>query len=331
MDKVSIIVPIYNVKDYLGRCIDSLLSQTYENIEILLVDDCSSDGSAAVAAEYAGKAPNKCIFIQRSQNGGLSAARNTGLKSLTGEWVTFVDSDDWVDSDYIEVLLNTALSDGADIVMSCFYHSYPSGIDQFVSPVGDMTTGSSHCEKIAHSDSCACTRLFKASLFKDNGIIFPEDIWRSEDIATVIPMLTKTSKISIVKKAMYHYFQRSSSLSNTNYRGVDVSFFPKTVNRMIELSSSGFEPELEYRAINELMYGMNMIMLRAGYKRSELKENVDDFAARFPEWRTNKYYHDIPLAKRIFIKFADRKMYLALKLLILMWDAKQLIQRKQKG
>lgn len=161
--------------------------------------------------------------------------------------------------------------------------------------------------------------------------MFPEDIWRSEDIATVIPLLTKTSRISIVNKAMYHYFQRSSSLSNANFRGVDVSFFPKTVNRMIELSSSGFEQELEYRAINELMYGMNMVMLRAGYKRSQFKKSVDDFTSRFPNWKNNKYYHDIPLAKRIFIKFAAHKMYLASKLLIFMWDAKQLIQRKQKG
>lgn len=331
MDKVSIVVPIYNVEKYLDRCVESLINQQYNNIEILLVDDCSTDGSADIAKRYADKHPEKCIFIQREKNGGLAAARNSALKQFTGEWVTFVDSDDWVDPEYIDVLYNTAVSENADIVMSQFNYSYPSGVLEKVSPFGALTSESSHKEIVAFSDSCSCTRLFRRELFTENGIDFPEDIWRSEDISTIIPLLTKTDKIALVPKAMYYYFQRSTSLSNQNFNGVDVSFFPKTIKRMIRLSNTGFERELEFRAVNELMYGMVMVMMRSGRKRDDFKKHTKWFNAEFPAWRSNPYLSQIAAAKRIFINCAAKNYYLLLKLLILAWDLKQKFQNKQKG
>jgi glycosyltransferase involved in cell wall biosynthesis len=227
-----------------------------------------------VAKKYAEQFPDKCVFIQREKNGGLAATRNSALKAFSGDWVTFVDSDDWVDKEYVSALHSAAIKENADIAMCQFYYSYPSGALERVSPFGDLTTESSHKEKVAFSDSCSCTRFFRRRLFTDMGIDFPEDIWRSEDISTIIPLLTKTDKIALVEEPLYYYFQRSTSLSNQNYKGVDVTFFPKTIKRMLNLSSVGFERELEYRAINELMYGMVMVMLRSGKSRKELKEHI---------------------------------------------------------
>lgn len=323
MEKVSIIVPIYNVADYLERCVRSLAEQTYPCTEILLVDDCSTDGSLAVAEAMEKAYPNKCRVIRREKNGGLSAARNSGMKAASGEWLTFVDSDDWVTPDYVETLHTAAEKDGADIVMSGFYYYYASGKCVEVSTFGDLTTASSHREKVALCDPCATTRLFRASLFFDNGITFPEDIWRSEDIATSIPVITMTDKISIVPRPMYYYFQRSTSLSNRNQKNVDVSFFPKTVLRMIELSRPEFEKELEFRAVSELLYGMVTVMLRSGRTAKELREHIDWFCARFPHWRENAYIGRLPKGKQIFISFAAKKQYWILKALIFAWDTKQ--------
>lgn len=100
--KLSVIVPIYNVEPYLRQCLDSIVNQTYRNLEIILVDDGSPDNCGAICDEYAEK--DERIFVVHKQNGGLSAARNDGIARATGEWITFVDSDDWCDTDYYEQL-----------------------------------------------------------------------------------------------------------------------------------------------------------------------------------------------------------------------------------
>ena len=322
-DMVSILVPVYNVKDYLSRCVDSLLAQTYEKIEIILVDDCSTDGSADVAKDYANRFPTKCKYVQREKNGGLSAARNSGIQAAQGRWLTFVDSDDWVDADYVDTLVQAAVNEQADVVMSSIYYYYSENNMQAVSPFDDLTTASSHGEKIALSRSYACTRLFERALFEESGILFPEDIRRAEDMATIIPIMTRAKKIAIVPKAMYYYFQRSTSISNSNQKGVDLSFYPKTIGRMIELSAPGYETELQYRAVSELMYGMVMIMLRSGRKQKDLSAHVDWFNQTYPNWQENKYLSRMAGAKRLFVRLAAKKQYLALKLLILAWDVKQ--------
>ena len=110
---VSIIVPIYKVEPYLRRCLDSIVNQTYTNLEIILVDDGSPDGCPQICDEYAAK-DNRRVVIHK-ENGGLSDARNAGLDSCKGEYVSFVDSDDWVDEKYIEILLNLATKENADV------------------------------------------------------------------------------------------------------------------------------------------------------------------------------------------------------------------------
>lgn len=331
MEKVSIVVPVYNVAAYLRRCLDSLVAQTYPNVEILMVDDCSTDDSAAIAREYAEKYPGRCIFVPREKNGGVSAARNTGIDAATGEWLTFVDSDDWISTDCVETLHDVALRDGAEIVMSNFVYAYASGAEVEVSTFGELTAGSSHREKVALADSCPTTRLYRRSLFTETGIRFPEDIWRSEDIATVIPLLTVTDKISLVPKAMYYYFQRAASRSNRNTKNVDVSFYPKTIARMVSLSRSGFEAELQFRAVHELMYGMIMIMVRSGRTRAEVSAQVEDFNVNFPGWRENPYFERLPFGKRVFIRCAAKKWYGGLKCLIWAWDLKQRLTARQQG
>src|SRR5574344_122915 len=114
-DLVSIIVPVYKVEPYLKRCLDIILNQTYKNIEIILVDDGSPDKCPQICDEYA-KKDNRIIVIHQ-ENGGLSAARNTGLDIAKGEYISFVDSDDWVHLQYIEVLLTSALKENADIII----------------------------------------------------------------------------------------------------------------------------------------------------------------------------------------------------------------------
>lgn len=322
-DLVSIIIPVYNTEEHLSRCVDSLLAQTYPNIQIVLVDDCSSDNSPAIAGAYAEKYPEKCSFVQREKNGRASAARNSGMEVAKGEWLLFVDSDDWVAPDYVETLYQTAQVDNADIVMSKIYYYYSESNCIEVDPFAGLVTESTHKEKVALSRPYITTRLFNRKLFRENNLIFQEDIWRAAEMPTAISLLTATDKISIVNKPMYYYFQRSTSNSNQNQKGVDVSFYPKTVNRMIELAKPGFDKEMEFRAVTELLYGMPMIMIRSGKTKAELSEHVDWFNKKFPEWKNNEYLPRLEKGKYIFIRCVANKQYWLLKMLIWAWDLKK--------
>ena len=114
-EKITVIVPVYNVEHYLDKCLDSLINQTYKNLEIIVINDGSTDNSGIICQEYAQK-DNRIIYIEK-ENGGLSDARNVGLDKMTGSYVTFIDSDDWVESDYVEVLYNKLIEYRADIAV----------------------------------------------------------------------------------------------------------------------------------------------------------------------------------------------------------------------
>jgi glycosyltransferase involved in cell wall biosynthesis len=120
---VSIIVPVYNVEKYLAQCLDSLIMQTLKNIEIILIDDGSTDNSGLICDEYA--AQDSRIKVIHKKNGGASDTRNAGLKSMNGDFVSFVDGDDFVADDYIQTLYNLLITNGGDIACIQFIHYYP--------------------------------------------------------------------------------------------------------------------------------------------------------------------------------------------------------------
>ena len=118
-DIVSVVIPVFNVEKYIAKCIESLISQTYKKLEIILVDDGSTDYSGKICDEYS-KLDNR-IFVIHKENGGVSSARNIGMKKTTGSWVSFVDSDDWIETDFIEQLLSEGTKEEADVVL-CGYN-----------------------------------------------------------------------------------------------------------------------------------------------------------------------------------------------------------------
>lgn len=322
---ISVIVPIYNVRPYLNRCIDSLINQTCKNIEILLIDDCSADGSDVIAKEYEDRYPKYCRFIKRKENGGLSAARNTGIDHATGEWLAFVDSDDWVSEDYLESMKEVGEKDGADIVVNCSYYMvYDSGKMKEIDPLRDMKTDFSQKEKIARLRFSATAKLIRKEFLVNTKIRFPEDILRCEDIAVLIPLYTYTEKISVMHKTTYYYYQRSSSLSNQNNPNTDIRFYPKTIGRMTELSCKGFEKELEYRAVSELLYGLVMVMIRSQKEKQEILREIDSFVKQYPDWKNNPYLTLLPGGKQLFIRLSAGKHLCLLRFLICCRD---LVQR----
>ena len=211
---VSIIVPVFNVKNYLERCLNSIKGQTYENIEVLLVDDGSSDGSDVICDTYA--AEDTRFHVYHQNNMGLSGARNTGLQYATGKYVAFVDSDDWISNEMIEKLVTEAELQGSEIVCFDYYVSHKDN-ERYVSCYESNSIVNIPKEKalslliINKIESYIWMKLFDRNLF--NEVRFPVGK-KYEDIGTTYKLFLKAEKISYYPEAFYHYWQRDDSITH---------------------------------------------------------------------------------------------------------------------
>lgn len=211
---ISVIVPVYNVAEYLPECVDSIISQTYTNLEIILIDDGSTDDCPRICDEYASK--DSRIRVIHKKNGGLSDARNAGLDICTGEWIGFVDSDDFIAPDMYQQLYKAAISQNADVAV-CQSERYENG--NFVN------LNKNRKKELLHSKSeminrmfcgggqtiAVCLKLYRAYVFAN--IRFPKGL-TNEDAFIILDVLNKSSCMAIIPEALYFYRIRSGSITN---------------------------------------------------------------------------------------------------------------------
>ena len=201
---ISIIIPVYNTEKYLRRCLDSIVAQTYKDFECILVDDGSTDGSGMICDEYT-KRDSRFKVIHK-ENEGVSAARNDGVSAASGEWIAFADSDDWMERNMLEELMNKT-SEGCDIVMCDYYRQYsldgveymilkPKSLDH-TAVMEDLFSG--------NLMGALWNKLIRRSCFERYNIQFPTNISFMEDIFVICSMLLYEVKVGYVAKALYHY------------------------------------------------------------------------------------------------------------------------------
>lgn len=215
MEKVSVIVPIYNVEDYLEDCLNSIINQTYKNLEIILINDGSKDNSKNICDCYAKK--DMRIKVIHQENGGLSIARNEGIKKASGDYLTFIDSDDYIELNMIEKLVKALKKDDADLSIcnrkEYFdyknHYKYTFKNDKKYLLLDKISALKELCS-FNLFDMSAWAKLYKKNLFKD--ILFPEDKL-SEDYYIMYILFAKCEKISYINDYLYIYRQRRGSIS----------------------------------------------------------------------------------------------------------------------
>lgn len=215
--KISIIVPVYRVERYLERCVNSLISQTYKNIEIILVDDGSPDQCPAMCDNYAEK--DDRVIVVHKKNGGLSDARNVGLDIATGEYIAFVDSDDWVEMDFVETLYRNAKNENADISIIGCTLVWDNGRRKSVGQdegyyVFDKETAIKEMLMQRKFGCMVCQKMYKKQIF--DAVRFPVGKLY-EDVAVSMPTFLKAKKVVISGKSGYNYYQRSDSIVNSKF------------------------------------------------------------------------------------------------------------------
>ena len=244
---ISIVLPIYNVEKYIEKCMDSVLNQTYKNIEVILVDDGSPDRCPKICEEYAKK--DNRIKVVHKENGGLSDARNAGIKVANGEYITFIDSDDYVDEDYVEFLYNNIEKTNADIAIGAHRVLYDSGkVIEKATHENSVLKPKEVLERILYDDGIdlsAWGKLYKISLFDD--IKFPKGRL-FEDSATTYMLVDKAKKIAVNSESKYNYIIRKDSISNASFSPQKMDLITST-REMSEYIKNKY-PDLEITEIS---------------------------------------------------------------------------------
>ena len=224
-NKISIIVPIYNIEKYLEQCLESIIAQTYTNLEIILVDDGSKDSSGLICDRYAKK--DKRIIVIHEQNSGSVFARKAGLSIAHGEYIGFVDGDDWIEPDFYETLLDAALKSKADFVESGYNVYYESNKDFERHPVNNnliVLDNNSPIVLLAWmKDNLLCpvrstlwTKLYKANIIRSSFSSVPDDMSRGDDFIHFPFLLFEANSVCCIDKVGYNYLARANSLSHDN-------------------------------------------------------------------------------------------------------------------
>lgn len=222
MKKVSIIIPIYNTVKYLRRCLDSVKYQTYENLEIICVDDGSTDGSEQIVDEYSDD--DRFVIIHK-KNGGESSARNVGLLQCTGDFIGFMDCDDWIEKDMYEILVYSMEQNDVDIVASSWFKSYDDG-EIRIANQKTVDEGVFDRDKLLRyiyerdayqGFAYMWDKLYKREILTENGniMLFDESIRLGGDVIYLAKAALRAKNALYIDKCMYHYYQRNSSGCHT--------------------------------------------------------------------------------------------------------------------
>ena len=269
---ISVIVPVYNVAAWLPRCVDSVLAQTYQNLEILLIDDGSTDASGEICDAYAEKDPR--IRVIHKKNGGLSSARNAGLDVSNGQYLGFVDSDDWIEPEMYAEMLALMVRNEAQLVCAGRY--------DVAGETGEKTTGlcpkrqaSVTGEELAgmiflwdHCDSSACDKLYRRELF--DGIRYPEGK-TCEDVPVTYRLALKAHRAVLCDKPLYNYFHRSGSISKgAEISGKTFHYSQHTAGILEDIRKNypNIAPQAEFLRVHSLYH----LLLRLDHAPTEMRK-----------------------------------------------------------
>lgn len=276
--EISVIVPVYNVQAYLPRCLDSILAQTFRDMEIILVDDGSPDESGAICDEYAAR--DERVRVIHKANGGVSSARNAGLDVARGRWIGFVDSDDYIAPDMYEYLHSIAIREQAQIAMCDAYMFYDNGVveehpNDFYR-VTDKVEAARIVLEAQITSVTAWNKLYRWDVY--DGIRFPEGK-TAEDAFVILDVLAKAERIVISNAQKYYYYRRVNSITMKafNPRDLDaVEAYEANASKAMAISPTLADAALLRRCWARF-YVLDKFMLSGDSVRAELVREYTSF------------------------------------------------------
>lgn len=297
MDKVSIIIPVYNVKEYVDKCICSAVEQVYKDIEILIIDDGSNDGSSLKCDEWANK--DKRIKVIHQKNMGVSVARNAGMDMASGKWVTFLDGDDYLSPFYVEEMAKVACEGEFQIIMCSYYYHTTKGVEPYFFFDGDKIFGLTDRElliKTALGNDLPNNRkvttggpwmkMFRRDFLKNNNIRYVPGLKKTQDVIFVIESFSKAENVYYLNKPLYFYVSRMGSTVNSYH-----SDHNETVLQVMGLLKEFFDNNRWIidadRILNSSILTLLLEAIKLKYLRSECNLSLIDKVKEIKELSEN--------------------------------------------
>lgn len=318
MSKISVIVPVFNVENYIAKCLDSLINQTLDNIEIIVVNDGSTDNSQKIISEYiTNNKHNKKIISLIKEHGGMSDARNYGLSYATGEYISFIDGDDYVENNMLDVMYNKAKEADYDVVYCNVDIVYPNknlSIQAELEKDLNSLTLDDKNKLMLYCYPVVWNKIYKKSLllkkkYEDDGL-FKKGVW-FEDVRMIYKLIPDITSAAIVPDEFYHYIQRPNSITHT--------YTCKLYDILINLENiiEYYKAEEIYNDYKDVLEYIYMKYLYATFiKRLAKCKDKDLFMKGFtqctrkvkgnyPNFRKNKYLKGM-LPKNLYLKYFNR-------------------------
>ncbi len=316
MTKVSVIIPVYNVEKYIEKCLDSLVNQTLKDIEIIVVNDGSPDNSQKIIDKYVKKYPN-IVKSYIKKNGGQGSARNYGLKKATGEYIGYVDSDDYVSIDMYEKMYNKAKKDKSDIVIC----------QNYIDNDGKITIDSEefvniHDNRVFFGKMAVWNKIYKKEILVNNKINFKERVWY-EDLAFTLKSIINSKNISFVDEPLYYYLIRpGSTMNNSNVeKNLEIlDAFSDIISYLDRKKCFDlYYDRIEFLAVYHIYISGIVRVLRCKADNKNKKVVIDKFIGYinqwFPSYNKNKYLYLLDKNKKIIYNLLRLKLYLLIKLI----------------
>jgi len=314
MIKVSVIVPVWGVEKYIDKCLKSLVNQTLDDIEIIIVNDESPDNSQKIIDDYKKKYPNKIVSLKQ-KNAGQGAARNYGLKYAKGEYIGYVDSDDYIELNMFEKMYNKAVEEKLDLVICCYKNIFEKNNKEKIEKLFQKTEDD--ITNAFFNNIGVWNKLYKRELLTN--IEFKSKVWY-EDFAFTCKVIMKSKKINFIEEGLYNYVIRNGSTMNNNNtkRNLEILNAFDDILSYIEKNKQykKYYPQIEYLAIYHIFIATIVRVINSKEKinkRIIIKKINNYIITNFPNYKNNKYLKLLDKNKKIVYNLIRLKQYLLIK------------------
>lgn len=312
MVKVSVIVPVYNGINYIDRCVNSLLHQTFHDFEIIFVNDGSTDQSYDMLKRYQ-DTTNHLIQILNKKNGGQASARNLGLQKANGDFICFVDIDDYVSENMLEKLVEKQERDKSDIV---WCNAYLVKNNTFIGTLDEnMIQSDDVIKNYMLNNSGPCRKLILKSLLINNDLTFPL-IRFYEDVAVVPAYGTYTNKISYIDEPLYFYVLHEGSTMHQVAYNKKLECIFEAMEHLKRKCDINYQYELEYIFIDHLLHAASLRFFDFNEGIIQIEKISEIMKNEYPKWNQNKYYKSRSFKYKFICNLFYKKRFSILKLLL---------------
>lgn len=301
--KFTVIIPVYKTEEYLRKCIDSVINQTYKNIEILIINDGSPDNSEKIIKSY----KDERIRYIYKENSGLGAVRNIGFKEAAGDYICAVDSDDWLAPNFIEEFYKTVKKTNCDIAICDFYkieNDNKKYINVFIDDIKDIRVN------YIFSSTAVQLRCIKKEFYKKHNLKFKEGIIY-EDLAVMPYLAVLTDKIVHVKKPLYNYLVRDESITHPTAFQPKLNDIFAAFEHLSSLFKNKYKEEIEFLYIKRMLFSAHYRVINFDLEitKDYHKKINDTIKKKFPNWRKNKYLKYLPEREMVGIEYYYNEEY----------------------